>query len=1225
MATELSPEVLSLLQNHNEETVKIKPIESGLVNEPDEQSANYWKVASDMALSVPQGIVNSIEEQGDFIDENIVSLGGLEFGDGDGKLSFKDFIPRYITPQKWKAENYSEKRQLPVFHKPETLAGNMTEGISRFLTGFAGPAKFLKGAGMAGTTYKAASRGLIAGAYSDLTVFDPTEGRLSDMLVEFDSPVLNNAVTQYLATDEHDTEMQGRLKNVLEGMSLGLLTESIFIGIKAYKKMKRTNNLDERAKIQENANKLIVKSQKQKEKLKPIDVGVKVKALDRENIGTVIGKDGKKLFLVKFVSPEGATATKSFAKKDLVSVDKVRVKKSLDIRKFNLEGDSGINIKEAVKTISKSKETAKQDAELWLSKIFNTKSFRSGREVLHSIDNVVQNGFDDVTKEYLENDVLANSVALELAEIAGKDQKQILKSITKEGIRSKDGVVKMLTAKMFLQKAGDDFLKVSTKYLDEFGEDVNNWSKAAREEMAMRGMVIREVTYSLKEQIRNAARVTQGGNIKVTKSDGKILEVEQIAKNIKNFSTNPAVLAKKIKGMKAKDVIDEIGKTKSHKFIEVFNSLYINSLLSGTYTHAVNFLSNSYELFLKPLEQITGGALRADLRAMRTGVSQYYGMIFSIGDTIKAVGTALRQGDAILDPLSRTQDNLKIVNGKAQRPISGANLGFNGVAGNMIDMIGLVSEFPTRLLMASDELFKQLNYRGRLYANAIDNTLELGLKVGSKEGKANIDKIFKNGFDENGMANVKDNDIAADALQNARIATFTNSLEDGRLFNIGGAWNKFLKSAPYLRFLSPFVRTPTNLWRQFETRIPVYGGFTKPMKDLWKTGDRRARAEVLGRQAFGTSIALYAWHLTQEVIEDKNGNQYPKITGNGPEDFRIKKTWLQNGWQPYSIAQKNEDGTITYKQYNRMDPRFYIFGILADMNENRLNINDENKENIVAVAFLSAMKSALNKSYLRGIADAVETAQEATPDKFTRYFGKQVGNAIPYQALVNQGVYGIVPYDTDMLEARGFVDEIIKKTPFIDKNEYLEKRLDIITGEPVERNPNSVYFNPEGGLSFLSLLGGPALVGKKSLVQDDPITFELARLKISLAEPSKVREKKVNLLDYKIDGQTAHHYLTERIGKTKIRGLTFKQYLERTINSTAYKRRKEGDENFDGGKEFTIKKIFEAYKKKAYSDMLKKYKNVAKDIKAAKIEKYKLLRPNSLYNKNIKKELLPSQ
>ena len=81
------------------------------------------------------------------------------------------------------------------------------------------------------------------------------------------------------------------------------------------------------------------------------------------------------------------------------------------------------------------------------------------------------------------------------------------------------------------------------------------------------------------------------------------------------------------------------------KFIEVFNSLYINSLLSGTYTHAVNFLSNSYELLLRPLEQVAGGIITADLRSIRTGFAQYKGMIFTMGDTIKAVGTALRQAD----------------------------------------------------------------------------------------------------------------------------------------------------------------------------------------------------------------------------------------------------------------------------------------------------------------------------------------------------------------------------------------------------------------------------------------------------------------------------------------------------------------------------------------------------------------------------------------------------
>ena len=1163
MATEFSPEVLNSLEKFNQEIVKIEPVNSGLVKNPDQEDANYWNIARDMALSAPQGVFNAIEEQGDFLDENIISLGGLEFGDQDGKLTFKDFIPTFVPPSKWKTEEYSKKRQLPTFHKPETLAGNMTEGISRFLTGYAGPAKFLKGVGLGGTAIRRTGRALIGGAVADLTVFDPNEGRLSDMLVEFDSPVLNNAVTQYLATDKEDGEMEGRLKNVLEGMALGGVAESIFYGIKGFKQMKKTKDLEKRAVLQK--------------------------------------------------------------KTDLVIKDAQKGKKTKRLRKLALENNDAIDTKEALKVITKSKETAKKDAELWIKKILNTKSLTSGEQVLRTIDNVVDNGFDDITKEFLENDKLANEVALELAEIAGRDQKEVLKAITKEGVRSKDGTVRMLTNKMFLQQLGQDFIDVSKKYLDEFGENVDNWSKQSKEEIALRGRVIQEVTYALKEQIRNAARITQAGNIKVTRSGGKILEVEDIAKNIKNFNANPAVLAKKIKDMKPKDAVNEISKTRSQKAIEVFNSLYINSLLSGTYTHAVNFLSNSYELLLKPAEQIAGGIVTANMRSIRTGASQYFGMMFTIGDTFNAVRIAFKQGDAILDPLARTQDNLRIINGKAVRPISGSNLGFDGKAGTWIDRLGIIAELPTRLLMSSDELFKQLNYRGRMYANAVDNTLELGLDISSKEGRANIDRIFKEGFDKNGMANVKDNPIAAESLQQARVATFTNSLEDGRLLNIGGSWQKFLRNSPYLRFLTPFVRTPTNLWRQFETRIPVYGAFTKPMRDLWRTGDRRARAEVLGRQVFGISAALYAYHLTQSSVKDKNGNIYPKITGNGPKDFNIKKTWLNNGWQPYSIARENEDGTITYLQYNRMDPRFYLFGIAADINENNLSINDEDKENMFAVMGLSAMRSAINKSYVRGLSDAFELAQRTTPENLEKYVGRQFANAIPYQALIGQGIPGITEYDTDMLEARGFVDEIIKKTPLITKTDYLEPRRDILTGDPIVRNPNSIYFNPEGGISFLSFTQGPILVGKESQLKDDPVTLEIARLKVALSEPRKIIDN-IELLDYKINGQSAYDYWTERVGKTKVRGLTLKEKLERTFESLSYKRQQDGNLDFDGNKKRIIQRIFEVHKKQAFGDVLKKYKKLEEDLLNAKKEKYGFLQPMRLGDvKEQPKELLPRQ
>jgi len=1163
MSSEFSPEVLKLLNDANIETEKIKPIQSGLVKEPEEQDANHWEILGDMALSAPQGIVNAVEEQGDFLDENIVSLGGLEFGDKDGKLTFKDFIPKYVSPSKWKSEEYSKKRQLPVFHKPKSLAGNMTEGISRFLTGFAGPAKFLKGAGLGGTAVKSTLRGLGAGAVADLTVFDPNEGRLSDMLIEFDSPVLNNAVTQYLATDENDTEMAGRLKNVLEGMALGGIGESIFLGIRGFKKMKQTKDFNKRNKKQKETSEAIQDAQK--------------------------GKKTKR------------------------------------VRKAKLEDNPAIDTKQAMQIIKTTKETAKKDSELWIKKVLNTKSFKNGDEVLHTIDDVVENMFDDATKEFLENDVLANQTAEELATLMSKNKEDVLKSVIKEGQQTKEGTVRMLANKQLLQELAFDFQSVSKKYLDEFGEDSAKWSKEAKEEYALRMKVIGETFAGLKKQIRNAARITQAGRIKVTRAGGKILEIEKIANIFKNYDANPAVVAKKVKDMKPEDIINEISKSKLSKYIEAFNSLYVNSLLYGTYTHFVNILGNLYETILKPLETITGGALTRDAKIRREGFSQFIGMAKTWRNSLKAAGIALRQGDAILDPLVRTQDNLQIINGKAVRPISGSALGFDGKVGTGIDWFGRVVEFPTRLLMASDELFKQFNYNGRLYAEAVENTLELGFDLKSKEGKANIDKIFKEGFDKNGKANVVDNDIAAKALENARVATFTNSLNDGRYLNIGGAVQKFLQEAPYFRFLAPFVRTPTNLWRHAESRIPVLGAFTKPMRVMWNSGDRRARAEVIGRQTFGIGAATYAYILASTDIEDSKGNIHRRITGAGPKDFNIKRQWLANGWQSYSIAQKNKDGTVTYKQYNRMDPRFYILGIMADVFENKDNINDEQKQNGFIVAALSAMKSAANKSYLRGISDGFELAENFTAENVTKYIGRQIGNAIPFQALLGQGIPGITEPDKDLYEARSFMDEIIKKAPLLEKTKYLEPRRDLLTGEPIEKTPNAVYWKPwENATSFLGLSMGPLMVGRKVDIKEDPVLVELMRLKVRLSEPNETKFKIVNLINYKKDNQSAHNYWIERIGKTEINGINLKDQLLNIIESVDYNRRQEGDENFEGGKEITLKRIFQSYKNKAYQDMLEEYPEVKDAIEEARKTKYGF-RKSTYDIEERPKEVLPRQ
>jgi hypothetical protein len=396
---------------------------------------------------------------------------------------------------------------------------------------------------------------------------------------------------------------------------------------------------------------------------------------------------------------------------------------------------------------------------------------------------------------------------------------------------------------------------------------------------------------------------------------------------------------------------------------------------------------------------------------------------------------------------------------------------------------------------------------------------------------------------------------------------------------------------------------------------------TKQNRDLWSSGDRRARAEVLGRQMIGMSATMYGLHLATEDVEDKDGKRYPKITGNGPSNFNIKKTWLSMGWQPYSIAQINKDGSISYKQYNRMDPRFYILGIIADLKENLVNINDEQKEDVFSAAALTVFKNAANKTYLRGISDAMELIANPTENSFSKFFGGVVGNAIPYASLRNQGIPGILEPEKEVYETRGFLDRIFARTGLGEK--FLEPRRDILTGEPIEKTPSSLYFNPDGVASFSFWLQAPSLVGKKTDVKNNPVAFEIARLRIPLGEPQKIKYKKVDLTEYKKNGQSAYDYMMQNIGKVKLSNKNLTEYLQNTFNSTSYKNLQEGNTEFDGGKEMYIRKIFKGFKDKAYYEMLKEYPEVKKAIMEVQKEKYGFLKRKKGNDLEIKNVLLP--
>lgn len=188
------------------------------------------KVASDVGrgiIETPRNIVGGVRDAvqasiyepinslANWLEEQI-PLGGFEI-DGDGI--------RYV--EKVSSPDFG----LPEVKKPDSTTGAVVRGLSQWMTGFFGPGKFATKGWAPTTTAGAAGKAAVQGAVADFAAFEEHEKRLSDLIQEF--PELQNPISEYLASNPDDGFAEGRFKNAMEGLGLGVVTEGVVHGLKA--------------------------------------------------------------------------------------------------------------------------------------------------------------------------------------------------------------------------------------------------------------------------------------------------------------------------------------------------------------------------------------------------------------------------------------------------------------------------------------------------------------------------------------------------------------------------------------------------------------------------------------------------------------------------------------------------------------------------------------------------------------------------------------------------------------------------------------------------------------------------------------------------------------------------------------------------------------------------------------------------------------------------------
>jgi len=653
---------------------------------------------------------------------------------------------------------------------------------------------------------------------------------------------------------------------------------------------------------------------------------------------------------------------------------------------------------------------------------------------------------------------------------------------------------------------------------------------------------------------------------------------------------------------------------------------WINSILSGPLTHAVNMTSNTLNTLFMPFEQFMGDLLTLKWdKAFGEDLQMYAHLASSLQDATKAAGAAWKNWGDSLDVMGK----IDVDNVGRGRALSAKNMPrvANTIGESATDWIGKQLNLPSRLLMAEDAFFKHLNYRATVKGGLTKEGIKAGMRGAALDAhvKTNFDKMIKDGqfYTYTGMrtkaeaearaahSKVEDleertkliqshilnymeknwNDdhgvLAKQALDYGREITYTQSLDDpGRnaAVRAAGGFNRWVNDYPILRLVSPFVRTPTNLLAFYVKRSVVGSGWDafKHIEGGIKTREMRRvskemaeefadkSSDIVGRVATGSMLTFGA------IMGVQSGN----LTGGGPKDPEKRRMMEAQGWQPYSIRVGD-----AWWSYKRFDPFANFLGVIADIAEATNEVDGDEMsmiDTITSHAIFAASRNVMSKSYLTGLARVANVLSQ--PERYGEsYMEATVSSFLPMSGLASQ-TFGNAEHQ---LEIRGVLDAMRAKYGLTSEDSKLlgvipvgDTRIESkrnVFGEKLDR-PQPLY---------------NTLPIHRSEIKDDKVLKELSNINASFGPPKKIRNGINTVLFTNRSGQTFYDRWQENHGKVRLRGRTLKQAVRDLMRSAAYNRLSEqpfeGDESPRVGE---IRKLIRKYRNAAYSTTLREFPEV---------------------------------
>ena len=672
-------------------------------------------------------------------------------------------------------------------------------------------------------------------------------------------------------------------------------------------------------------------------------------------------------------------------------------------------------------------------------------------------------------------------------------------------------------------------------------------------------------------------------------------KVRKLAKQLQLAGNNKKARAKIIR------------KANSNRFLGVANEIWINAILSGPKTHLMNMGSNAINMLVRPAMRTAGGVMTGNPQQIEEGLRQYMYMTAELGESLKfimALGmskddSALRNAmrslwreEGVLDTASKFDFNQT----GSGRNFSAQNLRRNsattgGIRDGAIDTAGKIIRASSRFLMAEDEFFKQIVFRSRLRAKVAstarrmtDEDLDAAGYVSKQEfvereldkailnketlaekfdelvqtGRISDDADTKEAFIKKSLGMYNHNSkMAVTALEEARVSTFTNPLEQG---TFGKSVQDLINRHPVLRQVMPFIQTPINVLNQGFEKTPILGLFVNNNRMKWKNGTPDEKAMIAGAQAIGAITTLSA--LTYAM----NG----KITGGGPSyasDMNKAKLWNASpDWQPYSVN-VGTDEKPNWIELKKLDPHGTLFGIVGDVYEmleyGKDTPNFEATE-LVGMMVASFANNVMDKSYMGSLSDFIGMLDgSSTGAQVGSFLENRLASMIPLSSLQ----YQLNQQNAEAVaELRTLTDKV--KARVYGQYDALEPKHDWLTGESVN--------TPEYSLGFIRQKKVDS--GEH---QAAAVYAELRKLNHGFVGPMK----KIGDIEMRPE---VFQRLNELVGTIKLSGgRTLLEAIEHKMNSSRYVRATEQAE-------FETVRSEDDPRVKQISAVINLYKDVAK-------------------------------